>query len=99
MKGEAMSSSYACTVCGKETTRDELSTKKVLFAGIGHGATVFRSRTVDWMCDDCLGQDRDYNQPKDQSRTDRMRVARARRKENEAAEHAASEEGGVRAVP
>lgn len=70
---------YACTQCGHDFPRDQLSSKKVLFAGIGNATTVFRARTVDWLCERCLGRDEDYNYPKDMSRAERMRVARARR--------------------
>lgn len=72
---------YACTRCGERTDREELSSKKVMFAGIGASPTVFRSRTVEWLCEKCLGQDADYNYPKDTSREDRMRRAAARRQE------------------
>lgn len=73
---------YACTNCGTSTKRDELTSKKVLFSGIGNNSTVFRSRVVDWLCEECLGADPEYNFPKDVSRTERMRraVARARQK-------------------
>ncbi|AUV60671.1 hypothetical protein HOS75_gp059 [Gordonia phage SteveFrench] len=76
---------YACTVCGKQLPRDQLSSKKVLFAGIGNATTVFRSRVVDWLCDPCLGKDPAFNYPKDVSRAERMRnaaaAARARQEE------------------
>ena len=74
---------YACTKCGARTERDKLSSKKVMFAGIGVSPTVFRSRTVDWLCESCLGQDDDYNYPKDTTRNDRMRLAATRRQEGE----------------
>lgn len=73
---------YACTQCGADKARDELSSKKVMFAGIGNATTVFKSRVVDWLCEDCLGADKDYNYPRDVSRAERMRIARSRRKEN-----------------
>ncbi|AVP43251.1 hypothetical protein PBI_HAIL2PITT_66 [Gordonia phage Hail2Pitt] len=69
-------------MCGKDKRRDELTSKKAMFAGIGNASTVFRSRVVEWMCDDCLGKDKDYNYPRDMSRTERMRNARARRAQN-----------------
>lgn len=74
---------YACTRCGEDRKRDELSQKKVMFAGIGSASTVFRSRTVDWLCETCLGNDEDYNYPKDVSRLERMRIARARQSAQE----------------
>ncbi|AKJ71861.1 hypothetical protein TIN4_64 [Tsukamurella phage TIN4] len=74
---------YACTNCGKDKKRDELTAKKVMFAGIGNASTVFRSRTVDWLCENCLGSDKDYNYPRDMSRTERMKIARTRRKREE----------------
>lgn len=72
---------YACTNCGKDKKREDLTSKKVMFSGIGNNSTVFRSRTVDWLCEDCLGEDKDYNYPRDMSRIERMKVARARRKQ------------------
>ncbi len=69
---------YACTNCGLDKPRDELTSKKVMFAGIGNDTTVFRSRVVEWLCEKCLGSDKDYNYPRDVSRTERMRIARAR---------------------
>lgn len=73
---------YACTRCGIDKPRDQLSSKKVMFAGIGNSTTVFRSRTVDWLCENCLGADDDYNSPRDLSKSERMKIARARRKAN-----------------
>lgn len=77
---------YACTVCGVQKPKDELSTKKVLFSGIGTSSTVFRSRTVEWLCEDCLGKDSQYNFPRDMSRAERMQIAQAKRKKNAAQE-------------
>lgn len=71
---------YCCTRCGRDQPRNMLSSKKVMFGGIGNASTVFRSRIVDWLCEECLGQDDDYNYPKDVSRSERMKLARARRR-------------------
>lgn len=73
---------YACTNCGDQVARDELTSKKVMFSGLGVSATVFRSRTVDWLCDECLGADAQYNSPKDVSRNERMKVAAEARRRN-----------------
>lgn len=72
---------FVCTECGKLLPKDELSSKKVLFGGVGLGASVFRTRTVAWLCERCLGKDPDYNFPKDMSKNERMEIARARRQE------------------
>lgn len=35
--------------------------KKVNFSAVGAGAKIVRSRTVAWLCDECLPKDPDYN--------------------------------------
>ena len=54
---------YRCTGadCGKVTLRELLTAKKVNFSPIGPGAKIIRSRTVAWLCDECLEKDVDYN--------------------------------------
>lgn len=48
---------YYCTGCNRPTKRDLLTAKKVLFNEIGKGGRTLRSRTVDWLCPDCVKQD------------------------------------------
>lgn len=72
---------FVCTNCGEILPKSELSSKKVLFGGVGLNASVFRTRTVAWLCERCLGRDPDYNFPKDMSKNERMEIARARRQE------------------
>lgn len=73
-----MSDGYACTRCGREEQRDNLTQKKVQFGDMGQGG-VRRSRTVAWLCDECLVNDADYNFPKHMSLQERMARARSRR--------------------
>lgn len=58
---------YECTRCHKmpvegdnEQSRDLLLQKKVVFATLGSNYTVKLTRTVDWLCKDCLLHDADY---------------------------------------
>jgi len=34
--------------------------KKVIFSALGAGAKIVRSRTVGWLCDECILEDEDY---------------------------------------
>jgi hypothetical protein len=51
----------SCTRCGSRT--DELTVKKVLFAPLGKGQRVIRSRVVDWLCDECRQTDPAWREP------------------------------------
>lgn len=52
---------YACTRCKKKCERDVLVAKKVSFSALGPGGKVIRSRTTDWLCDECLPLDEHWN--------------------------------------
>lgn len=54
-------SDYRCTPCGRVTERELLYVKKVTFSEMGAGGKVVRSRTVDWICDECIEKDPEYN--------------------------------------
>jgi hypothetical protein len=54
---------YKCTICGRETERSLLLAKKVTFQPLGPGANITRSRTVAWICDECITKDPEYNLP------------------------------------
>lgn len=56
-------SDYRCTICNRETLRDLLVAKKVSFSKLGPGAKLIRSRTVAWVCDECIERDEEYNLP------------------------------------
>lgn len=54
---------YICSACGRETLRDLLVAKKISFTGLGSGAKTIRTRTVAWVCDECIEVDVDWNRP------------------------------------
>lgn len=51
---------YRCGACGQVTLRDLLVAKKVVFTGLGAGAKILKSRTVGWLCNECIELDEDY---------------------------------------
>lgn len=53
---------YKCTECNARPGRDNLKVKKVQFVAIGVRPKVFRSRTVAWLCPDCIKKDPAWNQ-------------------------------------
>jgi hypothetical protein len=53
-------SEYKCSVCQRETLRDLLTAKKISFTTMGAGAKTLRTRTVAWLCDECILVDEDY---------------------------------------
>lgn len=55
---------YACTLCGNDTKREELTVKKSTFLEMGEGARTVRSRVVAWLCPRCVIGDADWNRPK-----------------------------------
>lgn len=57
-------SDYKCTRCDRETLRDLLTAMKVQFTPLGPGAKVLRSRTVEWLCDECRDTDLYWTMPK-----------------------------------
>jgi ribosomal protein L37AE/L43A len=56
-------SDYKCTKCNRETLKQLLMAVKVQFTGLGAGAKVVRSRTIAWLCDECLEEDAYWNMP------------------------------------
>lgn len=53
---------YRCGGCGTETEPAELTIKRAVFQNLTDKKVV-RSRTVEWLCGLCLGQDPNWNQP------------------------------------
>lgn len=53
---------YKCTICDARPGRDNLRAKKVQFTSLGVRPRVYRSRTVAWLCADCLKRDPAWNQ-------------------------------------
>jgi len=51
---------YRCTVCSRVTFKELLVVKKAVFQPLGAGAKIIRSRTVAWLCDECVELDEDY---------------------------------------
>jgi hypothetical protein len=63
----AVNPAYKCTRCGKKPgggtdteARDLLTVKKVSFNEMGVGGRTYKSRTVDWLCPECVRTDPDY---------------------------------------
>ena len=57
-------SEYRCSCCGQITLKDLLQAKKVIFSPIGAGAKITKSRTVAWLCNECVEVDPDWNREK-----------------------------------
>lgn len=56
-------SEYKCRgpgSCGRHTERELLTVKKVVFTVMGAGGKVLKSRTVAWLCDECVEKDPEY---------------------------------------
>lgn len=53
---------YFCTVCGKRTQRSQLTVKRAIYAEMGRGGKVIRSRTTGWLCSTCRTADPDWRQ-------------------------------------
>lgn len=62
---------YHCTKCGKETKRELLTPKKVIFTEMGAGGKTIRARVIDWLCPPCVKSDPHWNLPPNQSPSDR----------------------------
>lgn len=55
---------YACNVCGREVTRQELLVKRVSFYEMGRGGSMVKQRTVAWICRErCISEDPAWNTP------------------------------------
>ena len=48
---------YKCSACQQPRARDSLTAKRVYFTTMGRGFKTIRSRTVAWLCPDCLEKD------------------------------------------
>lgn len=66
---------YYCNGCGNPTRRKMLTVKKVLFTGMGAGASTTRARVVGWFCPPCTKKDADWNRPAHVQPSERVRVA------------------------
>ncbi len=53
-------SEYRCGCCGQITLRELLVAKKVVFTHLGSGAKIVKSRTVGWLCNECVEKDEDF---------------------------------------
>ena len=52
---------YTCTKCGRDTPREDLTVKRVVFADMGERAKYRRARVVAWLCPECLEIDPVWN--------------------------------------
>jgi hypothetical protein len=52
-----------CTRCGNDVRRSEIFVMKVAFHMLGEPSSQKRSRTVDWLCPECLGKSDEWNIP------------------------------------
>ncbi len=52
-----------CDNCGETKPREQLRTKSVRFRKIGPSGAVVRSRTISWLCLQCMELDEDYRRP------------------------------------
>lgn len=52
-----------CTRCNKEEKRSHIFVMKVAFHLLGQPSNQKRSRTVDWLCPECLGASAEWNIP------------------------------------
>lgn len=52
---------YRCTGCGAEPGRDKLTIKRAQFATMDNKTV--KTRTVGWLCPDCLESDPEANLP------------------------------------
>lgn len=57
-------SEYKCTNCNQITLKELLQAKKVVFSPIGAGTKITKSRTVAWLCNECLELDEDWKREK-----------------------------------
>lgn len=80
-------SEYRCGTCGQITLRELLTVKKVVFTELGSGAKIVKSRTVGWLCNECIEKDPDFQIEKFQTAPDHKSAAleRVRAAENRAA--------------
>lgn len=65
---------YACTRCGKMKHRDVLTVKRVMFTTMGEGSRTIRSRVMEWLCNDCVQSDKEWNLPPWKSPGERAKI-------------------------
>ena len=65
---------YICNGCGKPTRRSMLTVKKILFTGMGAGASTDRARVVAWLCPDCVKKDPAWNLPPNIQPAERVKI-------------------------
>lgn len=53
---------YECTQCRQPTDRAVLVVKRAVFQTMGKNQKTLRSRTVSWLCPECILRDPDWNQ-------------------------------------
>lgn len=53
-------STYKCTGCNQVTLKELLTVKKVVFSPIGAGTKITKSRTIAWLCNECIELDEDW---------------------------------------
>lgn len=51
---------YRCSVCCQITLKSLLVVKKAVFQPLGSGAKIIKSRTISWLCNECVEKDEDY---------------------------------------
>ena len=54
---------YVCEVCGRDVGRENLFARRVVFVSL-ETKKPERSRTIDWVCGDCMTVHPDYSRTK-----------------------------------
>lgn len=65
---------YKCDGCGRDTKRDLLTVKKVLFVEMGAGGKTLRSRVDSWLCPPCVKADPHWNMESYRHPEERVRL-------------------------
>lgn len=63
---------YVCNGCGKPTSRDMLTVKKIRFDSMGQGSRNIRSRVKAWLCHSCVQRDPDWKLPPNRQPSERV---------------------------
>lgn len=50
-----------CTNCGNHCSKELLTIRKVIFTARTQPSKVLKSRTTDWLCEECRDEDPDWN--------------------------------------
>jgi len=45
---------YVCSKCGAKTEREDLTVLRLSFLTMGTGPKVKKSRTLGWLCENCI---------------------------------------------